>query len=41
VHLSPTFDAAGQEQGHEDGIITRDRDVKDSGAEFSAPLPTR
>lgn len=41
VHMSPTFDAPGHEQGQEDGIITRDRDVKDSGVEFSAPLPTR
>jgi hypothetical protein len=28
--LSPTFDIDGQD----DGIITRDRDVKDSGAIF-------
>lgn len=35
VHLSPTFDV----EGHEDGVISRDRDVKDSAVEFSAPLP--
>jgi hypothetical protein len=34
AHLSPTFDI----DGADDGIVTRDRDVKDSAVEFLAPL---
>ena len=34
VHLSPTFDI----DGFDNGIITRDRDVKDSAYEFALPM---
>jgi hypothetical protein len=33
AHVTPTFDV----DGRDDGIITRDRDVKDSAVEFTAP----